>query len=421
MRIPADHPDSREALNESVLLAAEVLSQLTDGVLAVDPGGFITFASSGAARMAGTALDDLLGQSVDQLLASGHGDGGLASDDSRPVCEWLRSGRFVGRSRGAFRLRDGSSVPLEYAIAPVQCDGETIGAVIAFADGGYRQRSDVDLINARKLEGLGRLAAGIAHEINTPTQYVKDNVHFMNDAFQTLTDLLRASEGIIRKAHNGEPLYDAIRAYERQAAAAGSDALRSEIPAAIEETIEGLDRITKIVRALNEFLHPGAQEMAEVDLNHVIENAVAVCRNEWRYVADVTWELDRTLPAVPCYLGEFSQVMVNIVTNAAHAISDKVSDSPGSRGSIVISTKWEGQWAEVRISDTGTGIPPHLLNNIFDSFFTTKEAGRGTGQGLAIARSVVAEKHGGTITAESEIGEGTTLIVRLPLHNRNSE
>jgi signal transduction histidine kinase len=272
-----------------------------------------------------------------------------------------------------------------------------------------------EFLQARKLEGIGRLAAGVAHEINTPTQYVNDNVHFLRDAYKTISDLLHESARIAACAKAGGSIDRELAVLNEKLVAANLEGLDDELGLAIEQTIEGLDRITTIVGALNEFLHPGADEKIAVDLNHVIENAIAVCRNEWRYVAEVELNLRHDLPAVCCYLGEFSQVIVNIVTNAAHAIAEKLETEPDSQGKITVLTEHDGEWVEVRISDTGVGMEPEVQEQIFDSFFTTKEVGKGTGQGLAIAQSVLVDRHHGTIDVVSELGRGSTFIVRVPL------
>ncbi|MBI3300896.1 MAG: HAMP domain-containing histidine kinase [Deltaproteobacteria bacterium] len=173
--------------------------------------------------------------------------------------------------------------------------------------------------------------------------------------------------------------------------------------------------MTKIVRAMKEFSHPGSEEKVETDLNRAIETTITVARNEWKYVAELATDLDSSLPPVPCLPGEFNQVILNLIINAAHAIAVVVSEGSTSKGTITVSTRHDGDWAEIRVSDTGTGIPEAIRAKIFAPFFTTKEVGKGTGQGLAIAHSVIVDKHKGTIGFETEVGRGTTFIIRLPL------
>jgi signal transduction histidine kinase len=191
--------------------------------------------------------------------------------------------------------------------------------------------------------------------------------------------------------------------------------LTAEIPKAIEQSLEGLNHVATIVRAMKEFSHPGANEKTPTDLNHCIESTIVVARNEWKYVADLRFLPDPDLPLVPCYPNDFNQVILNLVVNAAHAIADAPRPGPDGKGSIVVSTHLAGEWVEVRVADTGTGIPEAVRSRIFDPFFTTKEVGRGTGQGLAITHAVIVEKHGGTIRFDTEIGRGTTFIIRLPM------
>ena len=171
---------------------------------------------------------------------------------------------------------------------------------------------------------------------------------------------------------------------------------------------------------MKEFSHPSAAEKTSADLNHCILSTVTVSRNEWKYVADLETDLDAGLPPVCCVPGELNQVFLNLIVNAAHAIGDVVGDSAERKGKIVVNTRRDGDWVEIRIADTGTGIPEEIRGRIFDPFFTTKDVGRGTGQGLAIAHNVVVDKHGGTLRVESEVGKGTTFIVRLPIESVDS-
>jgi signal transduction histidine kinase len=175
-----------------------------------------------------------------------------------------------------------------------------------------------------------------------------------------------------------------------------------------------VERVATIVKAMKEFSHPGSAEMKAVDLNHAIESTLTISRNEWKYVADTATEFDPHLPVVRCLPGEFNQVILNLVVNAAHAISD-VKTRGRQKGRIIVTTRRDGDWAEIRVRDTGTGIPEAVRGRIFTPFFTTKEVGRGTGQGLAIAHTVVVKKHGGTLDFETEEGKGTTFIIRLPI------
>jgi signal transduction histidine kinase len=174
--------------------------------------------------------------------------------------------------------------------------------------------------------------------------------------------------------------------------------------------------VAKIVLAMKEFSHPGGKEKIFADINKAIENTITVSRNEWKYVAEMVTEFDPSLPPLPCLLGEINQAMLNIMINAAHAIGEVTMDASAKKGTIKVSTRQDQGWAEIRISDTGPGIPEDIRSRVFDPFFTTKKVGKGTGQGLSIAHSVIVEKHGGTIRFETEMGQGTTFIIRLPLN-----
>jgi len=190
--------------------------------------------------------------------------------------------------------------------------------------------------------------------------------------------------------------------------------------AAIRQSLGGVAQVAKIVRSMKEFSHPGGDEKQAVDLNQAIGSTLTVSRNEWKYVAEVATDFDESLPSVPCLPSDLNQVMLNLVVNAAHAIADRFGSEPAEKGTITVRTRACGDWAEVRVADTGTGISPAVRDRVFDPFFTTKAVGRGTGQGLAIVHSIITERHGGTIGLESEVGQGTEFIVRLPIESKGT-
>ncbi len=258
-----------------------------------------------------------------------------------------------------------------------------------------RLQLEHDLQQSRRLESIGTLAAGIAHEINTPIQYIRDNFQFISKAAQDLLALVRHG------AQKDAPV--------------DLDFLDKEVPQAIQETLEGLVRVTKIVGAMKDFSHLGnVDEMAVSDLNKAIESTVTVTRNAWKYVSDLETDLDPALPPVRCYLHDLNQTVMNLIVNAAHAIEDAAKVRPGVKGKIRVSTRRENGSVVIAVADNGTGIPKEVRGKIFDPFFTTKAVGRGTGQGLTIAYTAVVQKHGGTLTFETEMGQGTTFFIRLP-------
>jgi signal transduction histidine kinase len=271
------------------------------------------------------------------------------------------------------------------------------------------------LLQAQKLQAIGQLAAGIAHEVNTPAQYVTDNVSFLQRAFDKLSRLIEAQTQLVEAVRNGDVTPQALSDVDAARAAAKLDYLARQVPRAIEQSLEGLGQVSTIVKAMKEFSHPSGAEKQPFDIHDVIESTSIVAKNEWKYVAELQLDFDWSLPPVLLLRNEFSQVMLNLIVNAAHAIEAALPVGSSEKGKIVISTKAVGLNVEVRISDTGTGIPEAARARVFEPFFTTKEVGKGTGQGLAIAYSVVVDKHGGAISFETEEGRGSTFIVALPL------
>jgi PAS domain S-box-containing protein len=278
-----------------------------------------------------------------------------------------------------------------------------------------RERMGIELQLAQKLESVGRLAAGIAHEINTPIQYVGDSVHFLRSAFDDLNQLL----DICRQAVDDLPAGSEGNALKVAVAEAATrhdlGFLRIEIPKAFERTFDGVERVTNIVKAMKEFAHPDEKEHSPSDLNHALQTTLLVASNEYKYLAKIETDLAE-LPPVMCNVGELNQVFLNVIVNAAHAIQDAGRDV--STGRIRVSTALDGDAVLVRISDNGCGVPAENLSKLYDPFFTTKEVGRGTGQGLAITHSILVDKHGGDISVQSTVGLGTEFTLRLPIGGR---
>ena len=272
------------------------------------------------------------------------------------------------------------------------------------------QRTQTRLLQAQKLESVGQLAAGIAHEINTPIQFISTNMEFLVEASRGMSVITQSLQKIIATAPE-EIAKDLQTAIDE----ADWEYLMEEVPTAIKQSKDGISRITSIVKVMKEFSHPSSKEKENIVVNTIIETTVLVARNEWKYVANITTDLAVDLPPVPCHIDELGQVILNLILNAADAIGEKLGRNPiGEKGEIHISTRAIDSSVEVRILDTGSGIPAGIRGRIFDPFFTTKEVGRGTGQGLAISHDVITVKHGGTLTFETEEGVGTTFIIHLP-------
>jgi signal transduction histidine kinase len=277
------------------------------------------------------------------------------------------------------------------------------------------QRIEKQLMQSQRMEAIGQLAAGIAHEINTPTQYIGDNARFLQGAFADLDGLLESVKKLLEAERTGSVSDKLLDEVENQFREADFDYLNREIPLAIRQSLEGIDHVTNIVGAMKEFSYPGNGEQQAVDLGHIIEGAITLCRSEWKYVAEVVTDFDPELPSVRCMPTDINRVVLNLVVNAAHAIAEAAGNGTTEKGTITIRTIYDEPYAEIRVEDNGAGIPDKIRSRVFDLFFTTKDVGVGTGQGLAITHAIVAEKHGGTICFESEVGRGTTFIVRLPI------
>ncbi|MEA3207376.1 MAG: two-component system, NtrC family, sensor kinase [Chthoniobacter sp.] len=375
----------------------------------------------GLFRRVNPAFQLLLGWTPGELLSRPFLD--FFHPDDRPSVarqielqsHWPMTMKFEVRllcKDGAFRWIEWSASPPDEAGLFCPC-----GRDVTERKHAEEQRClmEVQLRHAQKMESIGQLAAGVAHEINTPTQYIGDNMRFVQDAFRDLAGLLGAQQRLLAAAKGGSITPELIAEVEQAAVTADLEYLSVEVPKALDQALDGVRKVSKIVGALKEFSHPGGHEKTPTDLNHAIQSTITVATNEWKYVAEIVTDLAPDLPLVPCLPDEFNQVILNMVVNASHAIGDVIGDGTKGRGTITITTRLDADAVEIRLRDTGTGIPERVRARIFDPFFTTKGVGRGTGQGLAIAHAVIVDKHGGSIQVESEVGLGSTFILRLPI------
>jgi PAS domain S-box-containing protein len=307
--------------------------------------------------------------------------------------------------------KDGRAFPVEVTANYLEFDEQEY--LFAFArDISQRRMLQAQLQHAQKLESIGQLAAGIAHEINTPTQFVSDNVTFLRDTWTSLGELVELYRGVIRE-HSGALPRDLVNTVQKAERSCDLDFIITEVPNAIDQSLDGTRRITEIVHAMKIFSHPDSTDKTATDLNNAIESTIIVARNEWRYVAKIVTELDDALPRVVCYPGDINQVVLNLLVNAAHAIKDKFNHE--AKGQIRVRTRGHDRFVEISVADNGTGIPEHIRGKIFDPFFTTKEVGVGTGQGLAIAYALIVKRHSGRLWFETEAGVGTTFFIDIPI------
>lgn len=446
---------ARRRAEDARRLLEQAVENFSGALLILDGEGSIRYANPAFAAITGWPRAD----AVDRRLADIGATGGAAGEDAATVgggagdngdagFTALLAARAQGKAwSGRTRLRrgDGTSFEAECRLAPLR-DGASVVThfVCTIEDVSERLLLQAQLLQAQKLESIGQLASGIAHEINTPIQFVGDNVRFLGTSASALDAAMAGYDALLRQAVAacGAPADVASGGEDLLAKAArlreetDVDFVLAELPVAVRQMQDGVERVSGIVRALREFSHPDAGGKVHVDVNAGLANTVTVCRNEWKYVAEVHLDLAPDLPHVMGHAGDLNQVFMNLLVNAAHAVGDRLRTGgaaladplPGSRdaalptdgaeralGHITISTRFVDGEVLVRVRDDGTGIAPEVLPRIFDPFFTTKEVGRGTGQGLAITRNLVVSKHGGRIEVNSEPGKGAEFIVHLPV------
>lgn len=361
------------------------------------------------------AWERTLGYSLEELYSKPFTDF-LHPEDVLATMEEMDAitsgGTPTARFENRYRTRSGDYRWLRWTCTPSEGEQQIYAAAQDITELKREAASNASLTKlldeAVRLRAIGELAAGIAHEINTPVQYIGDNLLFLTRAFDGLLGVVD-----VCAAASEEPTDANTAALRERLGATRLDFLRSQVPPALEQSLEGVERVAAIVRAMKEFAHPGDGAPSATDLAHLVLNTLTVSANEWKYVAEVETDFEDGMPDVVCCADEMSQVLLNLLVNAAHAIEEVVEG--GERGLIKVCVRQDGEHAVVAIADTGRGMNEETRERVFDPFFTTKPVGKGTGQGLALAHAIVTNRHSGQIDVESSLGVGTTFTLRIPL------
>ncbi|SBW12238.1 PAS/PAC sensor Signal transduction histidine kinase [uncultured Alphaproteobacteria bacterium] len=385
-----------QALQESRNRLMGITSSLFEGVLLIDGFGVIVFANPSAHRWLGAEV--LLERLADEVFQLERDDRAVPFEDG-PLRTVIADGKAFADDDAAFHTADGRRLAVAYAAAPLEEAGRRRLAVISFRGIDALKAAQREALQASRLASVGQLAAGVAHEINTPIQYVGDNLRFIQDTFP---DIAAACAEVRAQWPEAEAVLARFDVKE----------VLAEYPDAIGQALQGVGHVTQIVRSMKDFSHPGGGAKVGTDINAAIESTVTVCRNEWKHVAQLTTDLDPALPKILCYPSDIHQVLLNLVINAAHAVGERAD---GATGRIRIATRHDDGWVEVRVADDGPGVPKALRDRIFDPFFTTKGVGKGTGQGLSICQDIVVRKHGGKLFLDETETQGATFVVRLPI------
>ena len=377
----------KEASNQLITLGIQTIKE---GVVISDSEFVVEYANPAYLSIYDYEIEELIGQrhpQADEVLA----------EMGEEKVENVNNGEHYS-ARRLSKGKKGIDIVTEISINPAFSDKGLIAYVIVVIDVTDAVTMELNLRQSQKLESIGQLAAGIAHEINTPTQYVNDNIQFSKESWASLLKLLEKYKATFGKD-------DLWMDYD-------IDFIVDEIPTALDQAAEGLAQIRDIVLAMKNFAHPGREVKEPTDINPAILDVITIAKSEWKYIAEMETHLGCDIPALAIIRSEFNQVILNTIVNAAHAIAAR-EDS--EKGKIIVSTEMVGtESVVIKVSDTGIGMSDDVKTRIFDPFYTTKGVGKGTGQGLAISYNVV-DKHNGKITVDSELGVGTTFNIELPI------
>ena len=410
--VGADVTERRQA-DAALRQLSQAVEQSRVSVVITDLMGGITYVNRRFTEVTGYTPKEVLGQNPRILKSSS-----TSGAEYKKLWATITQGH---EWRGEFcnRKKTGESYWELAVISPIKDEhGKPTHFLAVKEDITERKVMESHLRQAQKLEAIGQLAAGIAHEINTPIQFVGDNIQFVKESWASLepaVSLVRAVSNSPQIEGLPAPL---LAQLQNAVGTLDYEYLQREIPCALDQSLGGIARVAKIVQAMKEFSHPGSEEKQYTDINKAILTTLTVARNEWKYVCEVETELASDLQPVPCHAGELNQVLLNLLVNSAHAIAEVLGEQSEAKGKITIKTAQDSEWTTISIQDTGAGIPPEVRSRIFEPFFTTKEVGKGTGQGLALAHNAIVQKHGGRLWFESEVGRGTTFYLQLPMANQ---
>lgn len=386
------------------------VNNIAEGILNTSNNGSIIMANNKALDILELEYDSFAKLKIYDLFYV------LDNNDNKstfnPLDLLLNSQEKASKRRISIITLNNKKKVLEYNISDViSNDGAYKGLVFVFSDITEQIKYESQRSLSQKMESIGQLASGIAHEINTPLQYVGDNTFFLRDAFNSIQELGSFIRNEIVDNEQYSELSKKIRAFLEEI---DYHFIMEEIPQAFEGSLSGIEKVSNIVKAMKNFAHSSGKQKALENINSGIEVAVIISKNEWKYSSDLKLELNPDLPMIPCSLDEINQVLLNMIVNAAHAIEERFGRNNPEKGTITIKSDFDDDNVIIEISDTGSGIDKNKVESIFDPFFTTKEVGKGTGQGLAISHDIIVNKHNGSILVDSVKNEGTTFRILLP-------
>jgi PAS domain S-box-containing protein len=399
----AEHKEADEARSRSDQLFRSIAENSADLIAVVDQSGHRIYNNPTYGRLLGYTAEELKNTVSFQQI----------HPDDRPLVtraaqKALETG--VGQIvEYRMRRKDETYITLEsHGSFILDSRGEIEALVISARDISDRRMA----MQTEKLSAIGQLAAGVAHELNTPAQYLSDNLTFLHD---TWSELDAAMASCLAPTNASIPSGSGSYGVIFPGLPRDWDRLRKEVPRAISQSLEGIRRMTKILGAMRRFSHTGGGERGEVDLNEALDATITVAQHQIKHIADVQTDYQPELPRVECYCDELNQVFLNLIVNATHAIRDAPTQRTRLRGKLIIRTRKIDQDVQIEIQDNGSGIPLDARDRVFDPFFTTKQVGEGTGQGLTICHEIVVQKHHGTIWFDTEVDKGTTFFVRIPI------